>query len=490
MTLYNKVGDRLIFYFLDGVSKAFELDETQGRVAAPSIIGELIEGEADDRADVVFAVAPSSPGVLAEGHPGSGVSLDVKLDFDPLDGDVNAGIAVASQHDSTGEAYGLNLASATGGTFDLGITGDMRTLGYDDDASTIQTALRDVYSTSGITVIQAGAGLYLIQFHPSLGADTDLEFDDTNIIGSASLSQTETYDAEEPSTFYENYTLLDTPTDWATYSHALFAPAEIVLNIFIERDDDMDASLHLDNIQILPGIEIESNIVGFLGKVSEIPTGQLELAQALGYGPLFATIPTGEMELSSNSPSAVWGLEPEDIYVSKVVYSLTLTGAEDGLEDLEIPMSSFQYRIKSSSPAYMACVVPDSATWLDEVNNRSNGQMVVRKGYEFPNGSRQMEEIARVDFESIRFDRGVMNDSLTIVGSRNTSLATAKDRPIDGVSFAGLQSDGKKRIRATVDLFLRPGDTCIYGDDEIVVEYISYFVSAYPVTEVMEVTGV
>jgi hypothetical protein len=44
------------------------------------------------------------------------------------------------------------------------------------------------------------------------------------------------------------------------------------------------------------------------------------------------------------------------------------------------------------------------------------------------------------------------------------------------VSYYGLQANGKRTFRADPDLFLRVGDTAVYGAESIVVDQISYSV--------------
>ena len=57
------------------------------------------------------------------------------------------------------------------------------------------------------------------------------------------------------------------------------------------------------------------------------------------------------------------------------------------------------------------------------------------------------------------------------------------------MSFYGLQADGKRRVRAALDLFLRVGDTAIYGagaTDYFVVGTITYYVAADAASIIME----
>lgn len=207
-------------------------------------------------------------------------------------------------------------------------------------------------------------------------------------------------------------------------------------------------------------------------------------------GPVNAQIPVAPLVLSIRNPAGIWTLQPDRIATAKTVYLCVLTGAADGLSDLTLPMSSFQAWMRDGAPSYLSVVVPSSVTYAADIAARSNGEIVISKGYKFTDDTEQMEEIIRSNYDSIRVDRGARSDSLTMTGYKTTSSSAPKERTLDGVSYYGLQADGKRRVRADLDLFLRVGDTAIYGDgatDYFVVGTISYFVGAEPVQMIMEV---
>jgi len=148
--------------------------------------------------------------------------------------------------------------------------------------------------------------------------------------------------------------------------------------------------------------------------------------------------------------------------------------------DIEIPMSSFQLRLRNGDPTYLSCVIPNSLAYADVIQALSGGQISIRAGYQLANGDRQLEQIVWVDFESLAIDRGDRSDSATLVGHKTMTYTSPKEREISGVSYYGLQADGTRRLRAPVDAFLRPGDTVIYnngqGEDSFVVGEIEYIV--------------
>ena len=244
-----------------------------------------------------------------------------------------------------------------------------------------------------------------------------------------------------------------------------------------------------------------------------------------------------EMELSKYNPAYVWDLTAVDSLKSKIIYTMTLTGqASPYIPDIEIPISSFtaivrhggatsyeldtadetrqlqidnldeqfalgsmtqaeydeildgineQYIVEvdnrnSARPSYLSCVVPNSSLYADEITSRQNGEIIIRKGYLMSNGTRNLEEIVRADFEYLMIYRGSRSDSGTITGYKTRSFNSPKTRRIDNVTYYGVDSSGRKRIRANIDLFLRPNDVCVYGSgvsDYFTVGQITYSVN-------------
>ncbi len=197
------------------------------------------------------------------------------------------------------------------------------------------------------------------------------------------------------------------------------------------------------------------------------------------------------IEIEAIDPNYVWELNVRSRPAAQTIYTCTLTGDGESpvLEDLTLPMSSFQGRMRDGGESYVSCVIPNAPAYSTAISARQNGDIVIRKGYRFQDGTTQLEEIARVDFESLRIDKGTRSASATISGHRETVAESAKEVTVQGVSYYCLQADGKRRVRALLDLFLRIGDTCIYGTgggDWFTVGYISYTVSTE--LTIMEVT--
>lgn len=173
-------------------------------------------------------------------------------------------------------------------------------------------------------------------------------------------------------------------------------------------------------------------------------------------------------------PASTWVLQTNT--PSQEIYIAVLRA--DGYDDLEVPMSSMQLRRRDGSPTMVSIVVPDAMTYVDAADDRVGGEIVIYAGRMTLDGTRHLSEFERAELESVSYDVGVRNSSLSLSGYR--TVTTENPRPVDleGITYHGLQADGKRRIRGKVNFFLRPGDTAIYGDDSFLVDQIYVKVEA------------
>jgi len=206
--------------------------------------------------------------------------------------------------------------------------------------------------------------------------------------------------------------------------------------------------------------------------------GSLVLAGfAPSYGPAAAIIPLASgLEIIAYSPTQGWSLGLNARYKMQSIFQCILTGAADGLEDLVIPISSFQSTVRDGDPTYLACVIPDSINYIAKISARTNGDIVIKQGYKLYDGSIQAEEIIRVDYENLQDARGGRSASATISGHKTTSSSSPKSVELEEVTYYGLQANGKRTFRAKPDIFLRVGDTAVYGTESIIIGQISYTV--------------
>ena len=161
---------------------------------------------------------------------------------------------------------------------------------------------------------------------------------------------------------------------------------------------------------------------------------------------------------------------------------------KDAFEDVELPASNLQMRRRDGYPTLISCVIPDAETYLDDAENRKDGEIIIYAGSITEDGVRHLSELERVTFETLSYDIGVQSSSLVISGYRTETNTNPRPVDIQGITYYGLQADGKRRIRAKINQFLRPGDTAICGGEAFVVDQIYLFID--PVNAWMEAAGI
>jgi hypothetical protein len=208
-----------------------------------------------------------------------------------------------------------------------------------------------------------------------------------------------------------------------------------------------------------------------------VPAADFTLtALAPTISPYVVNVPAASFTLTALTPSP-YTLAPPRNAVLRSVFRVYLT--LPGEPDLELPARSFQARNRLTTRNYLAVVVPDPRPYIDAIQERSSGRLVVKTGFALADGTEVLEEIASGVFSDFRYDLGPFNGSATLVGYDYRAPGAPLTRTMRGISFRGMNNSGARRFRCDLDMYLKPGDTATLGDDEsIVVDQISYTVSA------------
>jgi hypothetical protein len=156
----------------------------------------------------------------------------------------------------------------------------------------------------------------------------------------------------------------------------------------------------------------------------------------------------------------------------------TCTLRKTGIDDVEVPMTSLQMRRRDGNPTMISCVIPDAETYLDYAEDREDGEIIIYAGSITEDGTRHLSELDRVSLDTISYDIGVQSSSLIVSGYKTETNINPRPVDITGVTYYGVQADGKRRIRGKVNQFLRPGDTAIYNGESFVVDQIYLYVEA------------
>ena len=173
-------------------------------------------------------------------------------------------------------------------------------------------------------------------------------------------------------------------------------------------------------------------------------------------------------ELSASTDQYIWWLS-EQPASAQLIYTCVLTGAENGLDDLVLPMSTVQYRMYDTGRTYLSITVPDPSTYADAAIARKDGQMIIRRGYKYVDGSSVASEIARAGRIQTRYD----NETLTVTagGAVTFSFDPAVTKTSREISRRRLHN-GKMLIKIDPLNGLYPGDSLTVGDSAYAVERI------------------
>jgi len=206
---------------------------------------------------------------------------------------------------------------------------------------------------------------------------------------------------------------------------------------------------------------------------------------------IFNYPPTASMQLNARTVHHSWDVDADAALTAQSIYLCTLTGDNDGVSDINLPLSCFNAKLTDVFESYVLCVVPDVVTYESEIVERKNGEIVIFSGYRTASGEELVEEIFRVPLASIAIAKGGRSETITIFGWGVVPVGTPKERTARGVERVTKQANGKRVIISEIDLFLRCGDVFIYGtggNDYIQVGAIKYEADAPSSTTAMTVT--
>lgn len=189
-------------------------------------------------------------------------------------------------------------------------------------------------------------------------------------------------------------------------------------------------------------------------------------------GDIDATIPFG----ASFSGFIDWESFLEPIEVQEI-YTLTITGAADSLDDLVVKISNWQATNQAGTrSSYVQAVIPAASDVLEGIEARQNGELVISKGYRLSDGTTKTSEILRSNFDTFRYDRGARRFTVTVSGFLRGKVEQNATRTLTGIRSLNI-TNGKRRARCNIDMFLQPGMTVEALDETFKADYINYYVA-------------
>lgn len=205
-------------------------------------------------------------------------------------------------------------------------------------------------------------------------------------------------------------------------------------------------------------------------------------SEQIAWAGVFDSCEIGLISVERLPVSNVWTVPAASASFVKTIYIAKLTGEDNGLDDLWLPISSCSARRKNAKPSYLSVVCPGAIALESEINAREDGDIIIYKGVQDLDGSRNLEAIASANFDYLRIDQGGKNQSGTLVGYRQKTYGEPATVEITGVSYRSVTTEGLTRLRGEVNLFINPGDTCTYGDISFVIDSISLTITSSSAT--------
>jgi hypothetical protein len=182
------------------------------------------------------------------------------------------------------------------------------------------------------------------------------------------------------------------------------------------------------------------------------------------------SITTGDPE-DPEDPAAVT-FTTERAYIC-YLFSLTKV---PGIPDIEIPISSFQSRLRNGDPSYLSVVIP-GLDYSGAISVRADADMVVEMAYRQNDSYIQREEIARVTLENVVIHQGANKQSITLSGHRTNTYSTKGFRTRQSPFYYTLSANAKARYRfPRADFDLNPGDSFTVGSDVFEVGLITHVI--------------
>lgn len=161
------------------------------------------------------------------------------------------------------------------------------------------------------------------------------------------------------------------------------------------------------------------------------------------------------------------------------------------LDDIELPISSTQMRLRAATNSYLSVVVPNGPKYADIIAEHASGELRVMQGWRFVDGSEQLELLAAGTVKLAPYDRGAKSRTVTLSAYGANVTPSSRRRELQGVSYVRT-SGGDTTVRARPDAQLKPGDTAVYDAGEFVVDLITVNIGVSAngkPTETMEVTA-
>lgn len=157
-----------------------------------------------------------------------------------------------------------------------------------------------------------------------------------------------------------------------------------------------------------------------------------------------------------------------------IYYYCVLTGAEDGLGDLEIEFNSLQTRLRSGNQTYLS-VTTVGMEQAEDISDRPNGKLQIYMGYKIDSETTVQKLIVETNFDSIDLYQGPMSESAVLTGYK-TETFVQKSIELENPIYKAFVNGVKRYRFAVPNLNLNPGDSVEIDGDTFDVDTISIYI--------------
>jgi len=229
--------------------------------------------------------------------------------------------------------------------------------------------------------------------------------------------------------------------------------SEISLNLEIGTDSNTDS--------ILYGSEISENFE--TGNTVLIIPPDVLLGSETSFNVESGYIDTGEFSINYTEPDPTFSVDGEIIIkgvINKRLYTVTFTGAADGLSDIVIPIKSINGSLSNAGISNMQIVVPNGLKYGAEISARSNGGFIITAIEFYSDGTQSQTDFG--EFKITRFpqNRGARSYSITVAGEMALARMGGNTVTVQGQSTLNNNS-GVRSLNCGLDKDLLPSDTVI-----------------------------
>lgn len=167
---------------------------------------------------------------------------------------------------------------------------------------------------------------------------------------------------------------------------------------------------------------------------------------------------------------------PIYFFPPQINYTCRLTGDGDNTTDIYLPITSASARLASGEQSYLSVVVPNGTAYIEAIEARQNGEIVIFQKETRPGETKELE-IVRVNFDTIRVDQGPFSASLTLTGYKQRTHTPAPSPIALGKVMYRNSTGGQKTWRLAIDPAINPTDTVEYDSEQLVIERITYAIT-------------